>query len=106
MAEPVRYRSFIGGRWREASAYFESEDPFTGEVWALIPRCTKADADEAVESAHRAFCDGPWPAMNPTQRGALLCRLADLVLENAQQLAEVEVRDNGKLMAEMGAQVR
>src|SRR5215831_14857819 len=55
---------------------------------------------------HAAFTAGPWSSMNPTARGQLLFRLADLVTENAQALADIEVRDNGKLMAEMALQVR
>ena len=107
-AGPVRYQAFIGGAFVDAEkgAVFESEDPFSGEIWALIPRCTAADVDRAVEAAHKAFMTGPWPAMTASARGALLCRLGDLILENAQSLADIEVRDNGKLMAEMAAQVR
>ena len=105
---PVRYRAFIGGQFVDAEKgeVFESEDPFSGEKWALVPRCRAADADRAVEAAHKAFTGGPWPALTASARGQLLCRLADLILENAQALADIEVRDNGKLMAEMAVQVR
>jgi aldehyde dehydrogenase (NAD+) len=47
---------------------------------------------------------GEWPRLSPTQRGALLRKLGDLLSEHAQHLGEVEVQDNGKLLAEMGAQ--
>jgi (Z)-2-((N-methylformamido)methylene)-5-hydroxybutyrolactone dehydrogenase len=102
------YQAYIDGRFTDAEsgAVFESEDPFTGEVWALVPRCGPADVDRAVEAAHRAFGSGAWPALTASARGLLLCRLADLIAENAQALADVEVRDNGKLMAEMSAQMR
>ncbi|HET6605187.1 MAG TPA: aldehyde dehydrogenase, partial [Rhodopila sp.] len=49
---------------------------------------------------------GPWPAMTATQRGALLRRLGDLIAENAEPLAQTEVRDNGKLISEMLGQTR
>jgi acyl-CoA reductase-like NAD-dependent aldehyde dehydrogenase len=102
-----KYQQYIGGEWVAPSSgeWFESFNPFTGEPWALIARGNAADADHAVKTAHAAFTSGPWPEMTPTQRGALLRKLGDLVAQNAQQLAEIEVRDNGKLIAEMGAQL-
>jgi acyl-CoA reductase-like NAD-dependent aldehyde dehydrogenase len=105
---PVKYQAFIGGAWIDAAngATFESEDPFSGDVWALVPRCGKGEADRAVEAAHRAFVSGPWPALTPTARGQLLHKLGALITENAEHLAEIEVRDNGKLMVEMLGQVR
>jgi acyl-CoA reductase-like NAD-dependent aldehyde dehydrogenase len=72
----------------------------------LVARGGKADADNAVEAAHTALKSGQWPNLNATQRGALLRRLGDLIARDAEKLAALEVRDNGKLLAEMGAQVR
>ena len=108
MTELVHYQAYIDGKFVDAKsgAVFGTEDPFSGEVWALVPRCDAADVDRAVEAAYKAFTTGPWPALTPTARGALLFRLADLIAENAQALADVEVRDNGKLLAEMSAQMR
>jgi aldehyde dehydrogenase (NAD+) len=108
MSELEHYQAYIDGKFvdAESGAVFGTEDPFSGEVWALVPRCDAADVDRAVEAAYRAFTTGPWPALTPTARGALLFRLADLIAENAQALADVEVRDNGKLLAEMSAQMR
>ncbi|MSP95579.1 MAG: aldehyde dehydrogenase family protein, partial [Alphaproteobacteria bacterium] len=63
----------------------------------MIPRGNAADVNAAVEAAYTAFHSGPWSALNSTQRGALLFRLADLITENADALATIEVRDNGKL---------
>src|SRR6266566_4186901 len=106
--QPVRYQAFIGGEFVDSVDYgvLESEDPFSGETWALVPRCTAADVDRAVEAAYRAFTSGIWAGMTASARGELLYRLGDLIAANAQSLADVEVRDNGKLMAEMAAQVR
>lgn len=103
-----KYQMRVGGAWRDPSSgeWFESYNPFTGKPWALIPRGGPDDVDAAVEAAHAAFREGPWPALTPTARGALLRRLGDLITENAERLAEIEVRDNGKLIAEMGAQLR
>jgi acyl-CoA reductase-like NAD-dependent aldehyde dehydrogenase len=103
-----RYRMLIGGEWVDAAdgEVFETPNPYTGETWALIPRAGAEDARRAVEAADAAFREGPWRRMTPTERGRLLRRLADLVAENAERLAGIEVTDNGKLMAEMHGQLR
>lgn len=87
-----------GGEW------IETFDPFTGKPWALIPRGGPADVEAAVQAAQAAFTSGPWAQMKPTQRGKLLRRFAAIMAENAERLAEIEVRDNGKLIAEMSVQ--
>jgi aldehyde dehydrogenase (NAD+) len=97
---------YVGGEWTEASSgeWFESDDPYRGEPWALIPKGTADDADRAVRAARRAFTSGEWPSLTPSRRGGLLRRLGDLVSTRSRELAEIEVRDNGKLFAEMSAQ--
>ena len=97
---------YVGGEWIDAGSgdYFESDNPYLGEPWALIPRGTAADADRAVRAAHTAFTSGEWPRMTASRRGALLRRLGDLIIQKSALLAEIEVRDNGKLYAEMSAQ--
>jgi aldehyde dehydrogenase (NAD+) len=102
------YQVLIGGEWQAAASgdHFETQNPYTGTSWARIPRCNEADANRAVAAAKTAFENGAWPAMTATQRGALLRRLGDLIAANAEQLAQTEVRDNGKLIAEMLGQTR
>ena len=97
---------YVDGRWVEplSGDFFETDNPFAGRPWALIPRGTAEDADLAVRAAHRAFTGGAWPRTTASARGALLRRLADLVAERSARLAEIEVRDNGKLYAEMSGQ--
>ena len=97
---------YVGGRWVDSVSgeYFESDNPYLGESWAVIPRGTVEDADRAVRAAHTAFTSGEWPALNASRRGALLRRLGDLIAARSKELAEIEVRDNGKLYAEMSAQ--
>jgi len=99
----VKYQTVIAGDWVDSVSgnFFETDNPYTGRPWALIPRCTAEDVDRAVRAAHQAFTSGPWPKMTASQRGALLRKLGDLVSEHSRQLAEIEVRDNGKLIAEM-----
>ena len=101
-----RFDAYIGGnKIAPASGeYFETMNPYTSKSWAEIARCGELEADQAVTAAHRAFTQGDWPAMTATQRGALLHRLGDLIAEHAEELAEYEVRDNGKLISEMAAQ--
>ena len=94
---------FIDGQWVDAASgdHFESDDPFLASPWALIPRGAAADVDRAVRAAHKAFISGEWPKLTASRRGALLRRLGDLTTERSLALAEIEVRDNGKLYAEM-----
>ena len=73
----------------------------TGDVWAKIPRGDADDVNRAVAAAKAAF-DGVWGQIGPTQRGKLLVKLAEIIEREAVRLGEIEVRDNGKLIAEMG----
>jgi acyl-CoA reductase-like NAD-dependent aldehyde dehydrogenase len=102
----TRYKMFVGGEWVDAAAggHFESDNPYAGKPWALIPRGGAADVDRAVQAARKAFTTGEWPKLNPSKRGALLRKLGDLITDKSKALAEIEVRDNGKLYAEMSAQ--
>ena len=107
MAELEKLQMYIDGERVDAASgeTFESLNPYTGKAWATVPRGGAEEADRAVAVAKRALTSGDWPALTATQRGHLLRRLGDLIAENAQRLAEVEVQDNGKLMAEMGMQL-
>jgi aldehyde dehydrogenase (NAD+) len=103
-----RYECLIDGRWVPpvSGSWMPSIDPYTGQAWCEIPECNEADVDLAVSAADRAFRSGPWSKLTATARGAVLRRFADLIAENADALAEVEVRDNGKLITEMREQFR
>jgi acyl-CoA reductase-like NAD-dependent aldehyde dehydrogenase len=102
------YQLFINGEYVDpvGGEWFDSQDPYRGETWARIPRAHAADVDRAVSAAHEAMWNGPWSTMSPTARGKVMRRLGDLVADNAERLAAVEVRDNGKLLAEMLGQVQ
>lgn len=102
----TKYKMFIGGEWVDSASgeTFPSDNPFTGKPWALIPKGGAQDADRAVRAAHKAFTTGEWPKLNASRRGALLRKLGDLIADKSKALAEIEVRDNGKLYAEMSAQ--
>ena len=102
-----RYQLRIGGKSvpPQGDTWFETQNPYTGESWAEIPRGNASDVDAAVQAAHSAFTEGPWVELTATQRGALLRRLGDLIASDAAKLAATEVRDNGKLLAEMQGQL-
>lgn len=104
----TRSHNIVGGREVAAKdgGWFASANPFDGRDWAELPHGGAADAAAAVEAAHAAFTGGDWPKLTATQRGKLLRRLADLIERDAEKLAALEVRDNGKLYAEMLGQVR
>jgi len=103
-----RYEMLVDGEWVPARSgeTFETVDPFTGRPWALIPRAGPADVDAAVAAARRAFDEGRWRRAPGRERARLLRRLADLVAERADAIAEVETTDNGKLIREMQGQLR
>ena len=102
------YLHYINATWVEPAtgAYFDTDNPYTGAVWAQIAKGNREDVDRAVAAAKAAFESGPWADMGPTARGKLLVKLADIIEREAERLGELEVRDNGKLIAEMGAQTR
>jgi acyl-CoA reductase-like NAD-dependent aldehyde dehydrogenase len=107
-AKLKEYQTYIDGKWCGAASgkTFQTHDPYTGEPWALIPECDAKDVDRACEAAWRAFDKGPWAAMTQTARGKVLRRIAGLIEKHAEHLAQIEVRDNGKLMSEMHAQTK
>lgn len=77
-------------------ATFDDIDPYTREPWAAVALGGKDDANRAIASARKAFDEGPWPRMGFNERGAILHRLADLMEENATELAMADTQDMGK----------
>ncbi|GAB2867205.1 aldehyde dehydrogenase DhaS [Actinoallomurus bryophytorum] len=89
---------FIGGQWTEAASgkTFATPDPATGETLANVAEGDAEDIDRAIRAARAAFDDGPWSRMTPSDRGRLIWRIGDLILEHADELAQLESMDNGK----------
>lgn len=87
----------IGGEWVPAQSgqTLASHNPATGEHLVDFARGQAEDVDRAVAAARAAFESGPWPRFSPTERQALLLRLADLVEANAEQLAMLDTLDMG-----------
>ncbi|CAM5602901.1 aldehyde dehydrogenase [Streptomyces aurantiogriseus] len=102
-----RYELFIDGESRKAvgDEWFPTDNPYLGTPWAEIAKGTGRDVDDAVRAAHRALHTGPWAELTASARGALLHRLGDTIAGHTRELAELEVRDNGKLFTEMHGQV-
>src|ERR1700754_3462933 len=106
MAELEKFSMLVGGKAVGALSgkTFQSQNPYTGEPWAEIPDGGPEDVDAAV-SAARAALDGEWGATTGFARATLMRRLADLITENADRLARLEVNDSGKLYREMFGQL-
>ena len=102
-----KYQMYIDGKCVDSASgkWFDSYNPYTGEPWAQIAQGGAEDVDRAVRVAHKAYTEGPWSQLTASQRGLLLHKLGDLVARDARKLAETEVRDNGKLIAEMQGQL-
>ena len=101
-----KHQMLVGGKWADPASgeWFESVNPFTAKPWALVPRGSKADVDQAIAAASCAF-HGEWRKLTATARGALLHKFGELIAAEAERLAEIESTDNGKLIAEMRGQL-
>jgi acyl-CoA reductase-like NAD-dependent aldehyde dehydrogenase len=89
----------IGGEWVPGASggTFETLDPATGQTIAAVPAGGPEDVDAAVAAARAAFADdAPWRTMPAPKRSILINRLADLIEQHADELAELEALDNGK----------
>jgi (Z)-2-((N-methylformamido)methylene)-5-hydroxybutyrolactone dehydrogenase len=108
MVDLVRFQNVVNGRLCASTTgrWLPSTNPFTGAEWAEVPHCGVDDVDVAIDAAHQAFTKGPWATLSATGRGKLMRRLGDLIARDAEKLAAIEVRDNGKLITEMAGQVR
>ena len=89
---------FINGQWADAASgkTFATPNPATGETLANIAEGDTEDIDRAVRAARRAFEEGPWSKMTPSERGRIIWRIGDLILEHTDELAQLESLDNGK----------
>src|SRR6185295_8195056 len=91
-------KMLVGGKWVSAASgsTFATYNPATGEP---LTHCAEGDARDiqrAVLTARQAFESGPWRRMTPSERSRIIWKIGDLILENADELAELESLDNGK----------
>lgn len=100
-----RYQLHINGQWLDAAdgATYESVNPYDGNAWAVVPDAGTTDVDAAVRAANEALT-GAWGKLTGFERSDLMRRLADLLDRDAEELAVLESRDNGKLLRETRGQ--
>ncbi|MRV71752.1 aldehyde dehydrogenase family protein [Duganella sp. FT92W] len=93
-----RHKMLINGEWVTGrdDLWLDVINPANEQRIAEVPSGGPADIDMAVEAAARAFEQGPWSRLRPSERQRLLLKLADLIEDNAQTMAEIESLDNGK----------
>lgn len=93
---------FINGEWVAPArgGSFDTLDPATETAIAQVAAATQEDVDRAVQAARVAFDDGDWPELSGQARAGYLRRIASLIRDKQQMLAELEVRDNGKPLPE------
>jgi phenylacetaldehyde dehydrogenase len=91
-------RMLIDGEWVDArhGRTLEVYDPALGEIIDHVPAGEAEDVDLAVAAARRAFEDSDWSRLTASERGRLIWRIGDLILEHADELAAIESLDNGK----------
>ncbi|MFE2070848.1 aldehyde dehydrogenase family protein [Streptomyces sp. NPDC059467] len=96
---------FIGGQWREAADGVRTEvtDPATGQVITTVAEAGATDVDAAVRAAREAFDAGEWSGLSGRERGRVLHRIAELIRENAEDIAALESLDVGKPITLAGA---
>jgi len=89
---------FINGQWVDAASgkTFETPNPATGETLARVAEGDAEDINRAVSAARAAFEEGPWSRMTPSERGRIVWKIGDLILQHVDELAQLESLDNGK----------
>lgn len=95
------YSLFIDGVFTEStgSDRIEGEYLYDGTGWASVPDGTAEDVDRTIEAAANAYNE--WKETSPSERRAVLFSIADALDEHAEELGELETRQNGKLVREM-----
>jgi len=98
----MKNQLFINGEWVDAASgqMFDVVDPSNREVFHQVARGGAEDIDAAVAAARAAFDTGPWPRMSGAERAAILRKMADEIVARTDELARLEVRDNGKPLPE------
>jgi len=96
----IRERMLVDGQWRDAQsgASFAVYNPATGLEIARLPCAGEPEVDAAVQAARAALRQPGWAGMTPYARERLICRLADLIEANADELAQLETLNQGKLL--------
>jgi len=100
IANSLQYctKAFIDGKHVDSSSgeTFTTENPATGKEIAKITCCDERDVDRAVAAAREAFEDRRWAGLHPAERKKILCKFAELIDKNRDELAVMETLDSGK----------
>jgi len=102
MRRTFQTKLLIDGKWQDSRSgkTFATVNPATEEVIAQVAEGDAADIDLAVKAARKAFDSGPWRKLDARDRGRLMYKLADLIEDHVDELAELETLDNGKPITE------
>ncbi len=102
-AQTRSVRHLIGAHWSESADgdTFETRDPHDGSLLGTVARGKAEDGERAITAARTAFDDGHWAGMTPKERARVLHAVADAVDAHRDELALLETRDAGKVLAHM-----
>ncbi len=91
-------KMLIGGQWVNAISGKRTDirNPADGELITTAAEADKEDVNRAVAAARKAFEEGPWPKMKPSERARLLLNLADLIEDHAEEFAHLDTLDYGQ----------
>jgi alpha-ketoglutaric semialdehyde dehydrogenase len=100
------FQNYIGGEWVDSASgeTFESTSPATGDSIGIFPKSTAEDVDRAVAAAKAAFEE--WRLVPAPQRGEILYRFANLLIEEKDDLTDLMSHEMGKVKAEAGGDVQ
>jgi len=98
--QPKHWQNFIAGQWCDAERSIEVFNPATGEVFASVACASLEDVNKAMSAARECVNSGELTRCRPTERAALLRRIANEIRALQQQGAELLVLENGKSLAD------
>ena len=104
ISSKINFKSeaFINGKFvkSQSEETFDCLNPSNGKLLAKVSSCNDIDVDIAVKSCRKAFDNGHWSRMSPTERKKILIKLSDLILENRNELALLDSMDMGKTVSD------
>ncbi|WP_067899567.1 aldehyde dehydrogenase family protein [Nocardia vaccinii] len=97
LTDNARFLLYINGKWVESDAdeRLHVINPATGAALGWVPQASRTDVIRAIEAAREAFDVGPWPRMSPTERSAVLVRMADIMQRRIAEIVELNISETG-----------
>jgi aldehyde dehydrogenase (NAD+) len=104
---PTTFKLLIDGKWIDAAGggTIPVVSPSSGQPFASIARGQAEDIDQAVKAARKTL-DGTWGKLTAAERGRIMLKMSAIILERAEQLAQLEARDNGKPLTQARADMQ